>query len=91
MTTPVKTASVVELIAGARGALEQKRYDEESAARLEALGKAPAPACDDTHEDCAFYAESGECENNEGKSGRFPAPILPHPRMRYSTVAIRSP
>jgi thiol-disulfide isomerase/thioredoxin len=64
LTTPVKTAILKELIAGAKEAIRQRLYDEKSRATLEAHGKAPAPPCKDEHEDCEFFAGEGECDNN---------------------------
>jgi hypothetical protein len=65
MTTPVKTAILKELVAGTKESLKQKAYEVKAAAKLAALGKAPHPPCADTDDDCAFFAEKGECENTE--------------------------
>ncbi len=65
MTTPVKTATLHELTQGAREAIKQAHYEQRSREAAEAAGKAPPPPCEDTHEDCGFFAEEGECENNQ--------------------------
>ena len=65
MTTPVKTATLHELTQGAKDAIKQAQYEERSRAAAEAAGKAPPPTCEDTHDDCGFFAEEGECENNQ--------------------------
>ena len=65
MTTPVKTATLHELTEGTKEAIKQSEYEERSRAAAEAAGKAPPPACEDTSDDCGFFAEEGECENNQ--------------------------
>jgi hypothetical protein len=65
MTTPVKTATLHELTQGAKEAIKQAQYEQRSREAAEAAGKASPPACEDTHEDCGFFAEEGECDNNQ--------------------------
>lgn len=65
MTTPVKTATLHELTQGAKDAIRQAQYEERSRAAAEEKGDAPPPTCEDTHEDCGFFAEEGECDNNQ--------------------------
>ena len=65
MTTPVKTASLHELTQGTKDAIKQVQYEQRSREAAEAAGKAPPPACEDVNDDCGFFAEEGECENNQ--------------------------
>ena len=65
MTTPVKTASLHELTQGTKDAIKQSQYEQRSREAAEAAGKAPPPVCEDANDDCGFFAEEGECENNQ--------------------------
>lgn len=67
----VGQASLHELTEGAKAAIKQADYEVKNRAALEAAGEAPPPVCEDTHDDCGFFAEEGV-----GSQAIWPGPCL---------------